>query len=665
MKRFLGDRRVVLFVVAPCLAAHDGAIGAQQSTPANTAAISGIITDAITGKPVPDARVTLHRVDAGQSREPGAPAIAPLPRMVTDARGRFVFHDLPPAKDYFLDAGHFGYAPTRYGWSKPNGSPALDAIRKIVVDDGQWVNDINIPLWRLGAITGRVVDEHSEPLVGVVVRAFSVENIAGAPQPVAGPLATTDDRGTYRLANISPGRYVVSVLSVQSTVPNSTPDVPQVRAVGELATGGIGGGRGAGVAAPSIDGDGRHRLVVTNFAPPPPSSGVQPRAYRATFFPAVNGFGDATPIDIGYGDSRAGVDFQLQPVPAVRVSGHVETAGGTAPPAFLLRLLPRGSEMLGFGAEAATTRIEPDGTFTFLNVPAGDYTLLAQASVMDFTTGDASTRLPDAPGFPAGGITVGSMRSLPDLDYLARAGQTAPAWGRIPLAVGNSDIADVALPLHVAAKIHGRIAFVEGVTPPPDGKPMLMFAQPANGDPSLGNPNGRTAPNDPTRSFKIEGLMAGTYLLDPLTFIGMLPVSVMVDGHDVKDSGFDGTLGNDFDDVVVTLTDKFAQMTGVVRDDRGPVAATVIAFPVERDRWRGYGWTPRLLQSAPAASDGSYRLKELPEGEYFVLAIDAAQSAEWMDPKFLAAAAPFAKQISVKWGDTSSLDLKVIRVVVK
>ena len=38
---------------------------------------------------------------------------------------------------------------------------------------------------------------------------------------VPGPLATTDDRGVYRIAYLRPGRFFIAVLSVQATVPYS------------------------------------------------------------------------------------------------------------------------------------------------------------------------------------------------------------------------------------------------------------------------------------------------------------------------------------------------------------------------------------------------------------------------------------------------------------
>lgn len=645
--------RVVLLLAGLALAIVPvRATRQQQDPPPAVGGITGVVRDAVTGAVLVGARVSVRHAESI-----GGPA----QRVVTDSKGRFAFA-LPPATDYFIDASRFGYAATRYGWTAPGQSFGLESMRRIPVSAGQLVADIDVPLWRLGTISGRVLDEANEPMVGVVVRAFTMANIAGLPQPVAGALATTDDRGVYRLSDIAPGRYVVGVLSVQSTVLASTPEGPQLRPVGELASGGIGGGRGAIITSPTIDVDGDHRLALSNFATPPPPNRGDARAYPAVYYPAAPNPADATPFEIHYGDSRAGVDFQIQPMRAVRISGRID-AGALPTPRLLLRLLPKGSEQLGFGAEAATTEIESNGAFTFLNVPAGEYTLMAQGTVMDFYATDQDGRLPDAPGFPAGGISVGSKPSAPSLNYLVRAGQAETAWGRMAISVGGSNIDGLVFPMHAAGKIRGRVTFADGVKVPTS--PFLLFAQPANGDPSLGNPSTRTAQGDSTFSFELSGLLPGTYLLDPLSFGGMAPISVMWDGHEMKDTGFDATQGRDFDNVVLTLTNNFAEVTGVVSDANGPTGGAVLVFPAERERWSNFGWTPLRLQSTPAAANGTYRARRLPEGDYLMVAVDATKSNEWVNPKFLAAAAPFAKKVSVKWGDKVVVDLPISDVVIK
>ena len=624
---------------------------------AGTSAISGVVVDGVSGKPLAGAVVTLGRVEArvGWTN----------PRMVTDARGRFVFTDLPAGKDFYLGARRFGYAYTRYGWASPNGSLAVRDIARVPLADGQWLDTIQIPLWRLGSIAGRITDEHGEPLVGVAVRAFSMRSVAGETQLVGGAIGITDDRGVYRLDGLEPGQYLVSALSVQSTVLTTTSDSPQVRAMGELETGGIGASKGVFVAGPTIDVDGRYRLAITNFATPPPPQAAQSRAHAAPFYPRTSSTTDATPIEIKYSEDRTGIDIQMRPSVAVRVTGHVE--GGPSPlPPMLLRLMPAGSERLGFGSEAATTVLEPDGRFTFLNVPEGTYTILAQASVMDLTTDSASTRFSDAPGFPGGGIAVGSLGGGTGLSFLARHGQKLEYWSRTPVTVGATPLADVIVPLRRATTIRGRIVYAEGSGPLVPPARAYLHAIPANGDPSLGYPSawGSLATGTREYTFEMTGLLGGRYILE---VAGL--VSVTSEGRTVpdagRDAGFDATLGRDFDDVVLTLTDKATVLNGVVRDRNGPVIAAILAFPVDRDRWTQFGWNPARFRSARSAADGTYVLSDLPAGDYHVVAVDAAHMLTWQHAKFLAAAAPLATRLSTGWGETKTLELTVVQVPVK
>jgi hypothetical protein len=625
------------------------------------------VVDAVTGAPLPGASVSLGRLDVQR----------PSPRMVTDSRGRFIFHNLPPSAEYFLDARRFGYAVTRYGWAAPDGTLATSAIRRIPIADGQWVNTISIPLWRYGAISGRVVDERGEPIVGVAVRAFGFNNIAGQSQIVGGSLGTTDDRGVYRLTNVKPGRYVVSVLSVQSTVLNTTPEGPPIRAVGELESGGYSGGRGAMVTSPGIDVDGRHRLVVTNFAPPPPPADGSVRAYPAVFFPGVPRAVDAQPIEMGYGDNRTGVDFQLRPVPGVRVSGRLESRSGELPESLLLRLMPVGSERLGPGSEAATTNSDRDGTFTFLNVPEGSYTLLAQASIIEVSSTSSTLRLAEPPGFPSGGIAVGSSRGAPGLSYHARSGQPSALSGRASVDVGAREVTNLVVPLRPSVKISGRVEFAEGA--PPQNLHLGLTAHSAEGDLSLGQPRGSGVMTPGGMTFEVTGLVGGRYILTAgrsLMFSAasgkvegydgpLAMMSIMSGGRDVIDTGFDGSTGADFDDVVITLTTKVPALSGVVRDNNGPASSVVMAFPVERERWVGYGLEPRRFRTVPSGFDGKFKFSDLPQGEYFVVAVDAKHVDQWVDPKFLAAASTGATRVALKWGETITRDLTVAEVVVK
>jgi hypothetical protein len=657
-----------LFVVA--LAIASGAaqlpppLGQVQLTPTQSptppsAAVSGIVYDAATGRPLPGAIVTLGRLDGG----------TPIPRSVTDSKGRFIFRQLEPSDQYYLGARRFGYEYTRYGWSGPNQSLATADIARIAVSKDQWIPDIRIPLWQLGSISGRVLDERGEPLVGVAVRVFSHALVSGQRQLLGGELATTDDLGRYHVTGLQPGTYSVAVLSVQTTVLQAINESPIMQPVGQLADSGVSVGRGI-ISTPTIDVDGKHRLVITNFATPPPPSSEGNRAYPLTFYPGVSTPVDATPIEIAWGSTQTAIDVHVRPVAAVRVSGRLVTPAGEPAPQLLLRLMAAGMERLGFGTEVATTPVEPDGSFTFLNVPSGRYTLLAQATVTEFSSGSTSRRVPEASGFVGASASVGSADGAPDLDYLSRTSKQTDFWARMPLSVSARDMADVNVPLQHAAVLQGRIALSEGFTLPADTR-IFVSLVPANGDPALGLLSGSVDVTKPDRTFTVGGLLGGTYLLSASISVsapGARPTrvaSVVWQGREARDIGLDASSGEDFHDVVVTLTDKTIEINGTVTGANGPQIAAVIAFPVDRSRWTNFGLRPANFEGTRSASSGSFRLERLVEGDYYLIAVDSSQRNAWVDARFLSAAAPLASRVSLKWGDKQTVNLSLATVVIK
>lgn len=655
--------RLMSLVVAALLLGSVPAYARQRSggpavleAPKGTAAISGVVTDATTGRPVEGAIVGLGVTTGGS-------IIMTLPRTVTDPKGRFLFRDLAPSTKYYIRASHVGYAPARYGASAPRIIPdsmsdleitTADDIVTINLAADQWIGDLQVKLWRLGNITGRVLDERGEPVVGVAVRGFSTMLIAGHSQFVAGDVATTDDRGEYRLANLMPGKYAVSLLSVQSTVLDSTPDSPQKRAIGELVRFG-----GSNSGLPAIDVDGTHRIAVSNFATPPPPSSTAPRAYPAQFYPGASTIANARLIEITYGGSKRGVDFQLQPVPAVKVSGRLE--GGADASSLLLRLMPAGSEPLGAGSEAATTIVERNGAFTFLNVPAGEYTLLAQPVYGEITRGSGEYTLPDAPGFASGNGQVTLGYGQRGVSVSTRSGK-AGAWGRVSVIVGSDNVTNLVVPIHPTVTVRGRVVIAGG-----SGLRLgtVIGAQPANGDPSIGRLGSFLTINGPT-PFTIEGFGSGTYLIGlPASFSRFVSVtSITAGGREIRDIGLDTSDGRDVDDVVITLTENLTVIQGTVRGN-GAGGASVIVFPVDPARWVDYGLEPTLIQSKAADTNGAFSVTGLPEGNYFAVAVDGMQHDAWADPKFLEAASAIATRITLAAGEKRSLDVTMSKVVVK
>ncbi len=96
--------------------------------PKGAAAITGTVTDAVTGRPIAGAIVALENRVPGQPRRSYS--------QVTTPKGRFAFLDLPAADTYFLTAGKTGYLDGGYNRPDPRGTGA-----PIALADGQWLRE--------------------------------------------------------------------------------------------------------------------------------------------------------------------------------------------------------------------------------------------------------------------------------------------------------------------------------------------------------------------------------------------------------------------------------------------------------------------------------------------------------------------------------------------
>jgi hypothetical protein len=625
--------------------------------PDGTGAISGVVTDGANRQAVANAVVTLTVQGRGS---PGRSS-----RQLTDGKGRFVFRSLPASDAFVLGVTRFGYFDGRYG------SASAGQEKRIVLADGQWFPDARIEIWKAGAIAGTVVDEFGEPVVRAWVRVLAQIPIAGRFQLAAGPAVRTDDRGNYRISGLQPGKYVVSIPQVQHAVPAATPGATLEGLSTQAAATAEASGRVPGSNVIATDIDPNNRLLIGTYVTPPPLTGGQPQTYPALFYPNTSSLADAAPIELLRGRDREGVDFQLRPVAAWRVSGMVD-----GPPPVVaglsLRLLPQGAEDLGRGSEVATALVAADGGFTFLNVPAGHYTIDARRSITEYTfatSGSMAGPFPTAPGATmssGGGGMVFAAPAGTQYNYANSQGD-ATMWGRTQVDVTGSDLANVTVTMRKSMSLSGRIVReVDPMASPtgPVSAPIpvsLIMAEPAAGNASLGMPNGRVETNLNPALFRVDGLLPGTYFLRLLGGGGVK--SIVWNDRDVTYTGFDAATGQDFSDVVVTLTSKRTELKGSVQGATGPVSeGAVIAFPVERGQWSSYGMQPARLRSVSITSAGTFQFTGLPAGDYNLVGVPAAQADSWKDPTFLAAAAAVATRITLGWGDIKAQTLRMSQV---
>ena len=270
--------------------------------------------------------------------------------------------------------------------------------------------------------------------------------------------------------------------------------------------------------------------------------------------------------------------------------------------------------------------------------------------------------LPQSPPFPtAGSSQSGSIPSgPPGTGFVTKSSAVQDFyWTRTAVIVSSTDVTGVVVSLQRALTISGTFVFegnvryvVErsqgsaGGAAPPTVRPVTsappirmptVYAEPANGDPSLGIPRSGYVdqPNGPD-TFAIDAVRPGEYVLRITGPVSNFAVkSITARGADVFTKPIALT-DKSLTDVVITLTDNPTTVTGQVQGETGVVSqAAVLAFPVERDRWTRYGFTPARLAGTPVASAAGYRLTNLPAGDYYLVAVDASQITAWQDPKFL------------------------------
>jgi hypothetical protein len=617
-----------------------GALGAP-ATPleAGTGLIFGQTVEGVSTRPIPNALVTL--TVAGS---------IPV-RVLSDGEGRYTFRDVPKG-GFSVTASKPGYSDGAYGRLRPDG-PA----QPLQLTDGERVTDVTLPLWKLGTIAGTVLDDSGEPVVGAAVRVLERSVVAGTRQWQMSASDTTDDRGMYRIGSLLPGEYVV-VLPM-------TPPTPIEKLLAGLGAPDLPGGRGAGAAIAfssasfTVSGRGGNNTVRTISSGP--LSGLGPAGvtedghelwYPTTFYPSAVSASRADVLTIKPGEERAGVDFTIRGVRTVTVAGTLVDANGPAV-STAVTLVPADAGDLVSPIETAYDTTDATGHFEFSRVPAGQYALRAVKSPPGAPGGDLQT-------FQVGGATM-LVRTMTRLssDAVPPLPADPTMWIDAPVAVGTSDITNLALALRPGIRVSGHVEFSGSATrPTPDDYPTIgVTLVPADGKPSATPARGRV---EPSGTFTTMGVPAGKYVLRVDAPSGWVLRGATVGGRDITDTAAE-LREADLDSVTITFTDKRTSVTGAVTGSSGNPdgKATVIVFPQDPSLWVDSGPSPRRLKNTRARGDGTYSIS-VPSGDYCVVAVSDTGSFEWNDPQFLAAMVPLATRITVNEGDTHSQALRTV-----
>jgi hypothetical protein len=295
--------------------------------------------------------------------------------------------------------------------------------------------------------------------------------------------------------------------------------------------------------------------------------------------------------------------------------------------------------------------LQPDGRFDFAGIPPGQYTLIVQYnSGRQFSgpTGNA-LRLIGQRGqafqFPAGPPT-----GLP----------SERLWASELIAVGNMDVAGLAIGLKPQIRIRGRIDYIG---PPPAVHNNSVVLAPVS--PQLLPPESGNISLFQDRSFTIDSVMPGRYV--PLlvrSSPGWRLASVALRGVDVTDAAIE-IESKDIDDLVFTLTKAPPTTIEVTTQaNAGEIIEDmqVVLFPADRRYWAEPLAASRRFGSQRFGTRLLFTFSNLPAGEYYVAvqrSLAGVQgngpSFDWIEPTVLESLARSAERVQVSEGETKAV----------
>jgi hypothetical protein len=224
------------------------------------------------------------------------------------------------------------------------------------------------------------------------------------------------------------------------------------------------------------------------------------------------------------------------------------------------------------------------------------------------------------------------------------------------VTVGQEDISGIQLVLANSARVSGRVVFEGARRPParpvveawtPDPLDLMAFRvdAPQEGRPTLVGPDDR---------FTLTGVFGRRVLRVNQLVPGWIVKSITIGGRNVLDVPIDFKDGENIRDVVITVTDNAAELSGVVLDANGApaIGASVLVFAEDRRQ------LPRRARWEKPDLQGRFVITGLPAGSYLVALAADVDDTRWSTPEYLDAFRAQATRVTLADAEKKSIALQ-------
>jgi hypothetical protein len=341
-----------------------------------------------------------------------------------------------------------------------------------------------------------------------------------------------------------------------------------------------------------------------------------------TYFPNTGVVAEARRVSVGVGQEVQAIDVTLIPGRAATLSGRVLDARGQS---LAGRSVQVNVEFRGpgasqsFGVAAGSTAA--DGTFSVRNVPPGEIRL----------------------------IVYGPSEQSEEAS--------------LHVTVDGTDVNNLVLAATEGWTVSGRFVMGDGSAPTAPRERFSVRARALDAD---SHPRSQHGYDDRSPggewTFNLSGLFG------PVQLVATVPTELAVkaiqfQGRDVIEGAIEMQAGETASDVAIVLTDRVSSVTATVIDDKGTARsdATLILFSVEEERWTSAAMS-RWVRAVRGDQQGQFRIRGLPAGEFYAVAIDYVEDGLWSDPEYLQSLVRYAQRVTVDEAEEQVVALKISTV---